>query len=156
MIVSFDLVPVDLLCVNFGEEDLVLLVRLGLLLLGAELFDVGVAGLEVELHVAGLALLLAEGELEGGELGGEVVDPSLEEPDAPGGGVVCLLRGTEILIGTEKLDQSEIGRTHSLFLFRPGAKKVSRATHYGKTAWEGKAYGRFPLDSRGLAGGWCR
>ena len=99
---------------------------LGLLLLRAKLFDVLVAGLEVELHVAGLALLFAEGELEGPEFPGEVVHASLEESDVVGGGVVILLGGAEILIGTESLTKARLVWTHSL-LSDPGETCPNRA-----------------------------
>ncbi len=110
--ILFDFALVDFLGVDFGEEGLIFLVVLGVLLLGAEFFDAGFAGFHLQVELAALGLLLAE--LLVGEflLFGEIGDSAFLDADAAGGAVEAALSGAKGLIGLINFDQRDVGRTH--------------------------------------------
>jgi hypothetical protein len=95
----FDLGLVGLLGVDLQEEGLVLAIVFGGLLLLAEPLDVIVAGLEVQVELAGLGLLAAQGGRGSLECFGGGGDAAFLKPHVAAGIVQKLLSGTDLLVG---------------------------------------------------------
>ncbi len=95
----FGLGLVDLLGVDLNQESLILPIVLGVLLLGAKAFDLGVAGFQVQVELSGLGLLILQRRVAQAQLLRKVVDFPLLNANVFADGIQPGLGFAEILVG---------------------------------------------------------